>query len=113
MTRLTNELISVGGLVSCCAAAIQVNQLASGQAADDFVNYVVTGLTTLIGLGLTSSSIWFRRQVTTVSPDEGTMITSLDPIFAYFADDEAAKEAVRAVARAITERHFRAVKAPT
>jgi hypothetical protein len=107
MSRLTNELITAGGLVGCCAAAIQIAQLSGGQAAPDLLNYLITGATGLVGAGLSGFAAWLRRTTAAAPPNDCTLMASLDPIFAYFADDEAAKESVRVVARAITERRFR------
>jgi hypothetical protein len=107
MSRLTNELFAAGGLVGCCAAAIQLHELASGRAAAELANYAITAATSLTGLGLTARSIWQRQLAAKPSFDDRAMITSLDRIYAYLADDEAAQEAVRSVARAITERRYR------
>ncbi len=107
MSRLTNELVAAGGLVGCCAAAIQLHELASGQAAADAMNFAITAATSLAGLGLTARSIWQRQRAAKPSFDDRAMIASLDRIYAYLADDEAAQETVRTVARAITERRYR------
>jgi len=107
MSRLTNEVLAAGGLVGCCAAAIQLHELASGQAAAEVMNFTITAATSLTGLGLTARAIWQRQRPAQVSFDDRAMIASLDRIYAYLADDEAAKETVRTVARAITERRYR------
>jgi hypothetical protein len=107
MSRLTNELCAAGGLVACCAAAIQVDHLAAGQAAADAMNFFITAVTSLTGLGLTAASIWRRGGASHAPFDDRAMIASLDRIFDYLGEDDAAKESVRAVARAITERRYR------
>lgn len=110
MTRLTNELLSLGGLIACCAAAIQIDQLVQGRAERDVLNYAITLATVLIGLGLTVGGWWRRRRSRTMPPDDRALTAAVDRLFAHFPDDEASQEAVRVVARAVTERRYRRSK---
>lgn len=110
MKRIANELVAVGGWVGCCAAAVQISQLIDGRAAPELVNYAVTALTAVVGLGLSVLGLWMRRRSAMPMKDDQAIVAALDRLFAHFPDDEAALEAVRVVARAVTERRYRRVK---
>jgi hypothetical protein len=106
MTRWLNPLFSAGGLVGCCAAAVQVTQLADGRAAPELMNYVLTALTAATGLGL-SGLAWRGRGPSAADPnDEQAIVAALDLLFAHFPDDPAAQEAIRTVARAVMDRRY-------
>ncbi|MFO0918199.1 MAG: hypothetical protein U0872_07785 [Planctomycetaceae bacterium] len=108
MRRLPPTVYSAGGLIATSAAAVQISQLISGQAAPDLWNYAVTAATGAAGLGFSLVGLWPRK--TTVpadSPDDQALVTALDDLFVHFADDAAAQESVRVVARALIERRYR------
>lgn len=107
MTRTIRELIPLGGLAACCAAAVQISQLIDRDAARDLANYALTFATTLAGIGLTGFGYWQHRSDPQVSPGDRELIAATDLLFAHFAEDAQAQEAVRVVARAIVERRYR------
>jgi hypothetical protein len=109
MKRIPRELLSLGGLIGCCTAAVQVNQLIQGQAMPDLMNYAITAATAATGLGLTGCGWWPSRTSTTHPPDDRELTAAVDRLFAHFPDDETARESVRVVARAVTERRYRTV----
>jgi hypothetical protein len=108
MKRLLRTVLSIGGLLGSCAAAIQISQLATGQAAPDLWNYGVTAATAISGLGLTAAGLWPGAATASSTPaDDQALVGALDSLFAHFADDLPAQEAVRVVARALIERRYR------
>lgn len=110
MKRMPHELLSLGGLIGCCAAAVQINQLLQGQAAPDLMNYAMTAATAAAGVGLTGVG-WRQARTSTPSPpDDRELTAAVDRLFAHFPDDEPARESVRVVARAVTERRYRNVE---
>ena len=107
MSRTLNAAIFVAGVLGCCAAAIQISQLVDGRAAPEIFNYAVTGATALAGLGFMAAGWWQRRSSARVAPvTDQTLVAALDVLFAHFPDDPNAQEAVRVVARAVTERRY-------
>lgn len=110
MKRLPHELLSLSGLVGCCAAAVQINQLIQGQAIPDLLNYGIAALTAVTGVGLTGSGWWRGRTTTPRSTDDRELTAAVDRLFAHFPDDDSSQESVRAVARAVTERRYRKVE---
>lgn len=109
MKRIPRELLSLGGLIGCCAATMQVSQLTDGRATPDLLNYAVTAATGIAGLGLTGFGWWPRGHVAT-SPDDRELTAAVDRLFAHFPDEDIAQESVRVVARAVTERRYRKVE---
>lgn len=107
MKSTTNDLLTLGGLIGCCAAGIQIAQLVHGDAVPDLANYAVTAATSLTGLGLTGVSWWQRRRPSDSADEDRVLTPAVDRLFAHFPDEEAAKESVRVVARAVTERRYR------
>lgn len=110
MKPIPQELSSLGGLIGCCTAAVQISQLLDGNAAPDLLNYAITGATAATGLGLTGVGFWRRRTAAPAPPDDRALTAAVDRLFAHFPDDEAARESVRVVARAVTERRYRKVE---
>lgn len=117
MKRMIHGLLWAGALVACCAATVQVGQLATGRASPDVWNCGVTTMTALIGIGLTSRGFLLLRstpapaddsQTFAAADDHPALVAALDRLIAHFPDDAAAQEAVRVVARAVTERRYRA-----
>ena len=107
MNRSLRELLPLGGLAVSCVAAIQISQLADGDAVRNLWNYAITAATTLTGVGLTGFDYWQRRSDAAAPPDDRELIAAADRLFAHFAEDANAQEAVRVVARAIVERRYR------
>ncbi len=108
MKSMTRSVLAVGGIGACCAAAVQINQLIQGQAVPDMGNYLITALTTLAGAGMTGYT-WRQHMAapTAAVPEHSQLVAAIDQLFAHFPDDEPSQEAVRAVARAVTERRYR------
>lgn len=103
-----SDLLSAGGLLTCCVAAVQVSQLLTGQAAPLLTNYAVTAVTLSAGIGCVALG-WQRRRSAPSTPaqDDRALTAALDLLFDHFQGDEFAREAVRVVARAATERRYR------
>jgi hypothetical protein len=107
MKRILRELIPLGGLAASCAAAVQISQLVDGDAVRDLWNYAITAATALAGVGLTGVGFWQRRGDSDLRPDDRKLLAATDLLFAHFAADDDAQEAVRVVARAVTEQRYR------
>ena len=108
MKPLFPVIFSTGGLLGCCAASIQISQLATGQAAPELWNYGVTAVTAISGLGLAAAGFWPRTTSSSSTPiDDQALVSALDSLFLHFSDDAAAQESVRGVARALIERRYR------
>lgn len=110
MKGVPHELLSLGGLIGCCAAAVQIGQLIDGTASPELMNYAVTAATGALGLSLTGAGWRQHRTSTAKPPDERELTAAVDRLFAHFPDDDAAQESVRVVARAVTERRYRKVE---
>jgi|GEM_PF-5436293 len=102
------ELAAIGGFANSCAAAVQLSQLLDGDAPPDVWNIIITAATTAAGLGLSAFG-WWRKPPPSIAamPDDRELLAATDRLFHHFADDAAALEAVRVVARAVTERRYR------
>jgi hypothetical protein len=110
MRRALQEMISLGGLIGCCAASVQLSQLVDGRAAPELFNYAVAAATAMTGLGLSVVSWRQRARGGAFASEDRAIVRALDRLFAHFPDDSAAQEAVRVVARAVTERRYRGTK---
>lgn len=116
MKRWLPQLVLAGGLAVSCIAIFQIQQLVDGRAIPDLWNYLVTSFTIVSGIGLTSLGI---LRIGSLKPqpsashlaDQHALVAALDLLFAHFPDDPAAQETVRVVARAVTERRYRADQA--
>jgi hypothetical protein len=110
MTRILSQLVPLGGLAACCAAAVQINDLVDGDAARDLWNYAIAAATALTGAGLTGFGYWRSPKSSSSPPDDRQLLAATDLLFEHFTEDTAAQEAVRIVAREVIERRYARAK---
>lgn len=101
--NLQNWIPGMGWLV-LGAVPVQILAIALGFAAPDFANYLIILGTAAVAVGLLVFTRGTRREK---SATHGDLVAAIDLLFAHFDGDEPAREAVRTVARAITERRYK------